>query len=167
MVSMRRATLLPRASNTGSEASRWRRASLGSEPCIAGVFRSEHQRNADAVLVGAAKAVAPAVEADACPFRRLDEAARIHGAEVQAGMDRLPLSHEGVDAVPGPERPADRSSNPIALHGAVTASDVSPFPAFDRDDGIRFRFRPVLHDRLEKRFETAHGLASGRLRRRG
>src|SRR6266446_296921 len=32
MVSMRRATLLPRASNTGSEASRWRRASLGRGP---------------------------------------------------------------------------------------------------------------------------------------
>jgi len=29
--------------------------------------------------------------------------------------------------------------------------------ALDRDDGIRFRFRPVLQDRLEKRFEAVHG----------
>src|SRR5712692_7969214 len=94
------------------------------QPCIASIFSSEHQRDADAVLVGAAKAVAPAVEVDAGPFWRLDEAARIQGAEVKPFGDRLPFPHERVETVPGPERPADLASNPIALHDAVTASEV-------------------------------------------
>ena len=134
------------------------------QPRVAGVFGAEHQRDADAVLVGAAKTLAPAVEADARSFRRLDEAAWVHGAEVEPGRNRLPLPNQRIDAVSGPQRSADRSSNPLALHGTITTSDVRPFMALDRDDGIRFR--PVLQDRLEERLETVHRLYS-RLRQAG
>lgn len=106
------------------------------QPCIAGILCAEDQGQARSISLGAAKAVTPAVEADPSPIRSLDEADRIHGAQVQPVGDVLTLTHKGVDALPGPERPAKRPAKAITRRRAITASDVFTFASLGRSDGV-------------------------------
>src|SRR5258708_6350359 len=119
------------------------------QPSIARILCAKDQGQACSVSVRASKPISPAIQADPSSIPGLDEADRIHRAEVQPIGDRLTLAHKGVDAGACPERPVKGPVDAIARRYAITTSDVLAFAPLGGNHCIRLGLRPVLEDSRE------------------